>query len=292
MLSALTQSPSALACGNSKMVLNFPPGASVGPAAVEKKSSHNEELKRVFAEVVEDRTAGLPTDEHTNWVSMKPADIQIKLQERDFEVSRHVVSQLLENHGLRRRSYLKAIRMGDFERRDDQFDKISGLKNRFLAAGLPVLSIDTKQKELLGNFHRQGHYYAQTHRKVNDHDFRSAADGLLVPHGIYDVGDNAGYLTLGTGTTPRLLFATISPIFGNLTCNGSTRMPNGHSSFVTAVVPTIRGTILSKKISGILHNPLTSISLSHTTRRIALNGTPSNTAFSLKSSTLSTATFL
>ena len=130
---------------------------------------------------------------------MKPADIQIKLQERDFEVSRHVVSQLLENHGLRRRSYLKAIRMGDFERRDDQFDKISGLKNRFLAAGLPVLSIDTKQKELLGNFHRQGHYYAQTHRKVNDHDFRSAADGLLVPHGIYDVGDNAGYLTLGTG---------------------------------------------------------------------------------------------
>ncbi len=63
---------------------------------------------------------------------------------------------------------------------------------------MPVLSIDTKHKELLGNFHRRGRYYDRSHRKVNDHDFKSSADGMVVPHGIYDVGDNFGYLSLGT----------------------------------------------------------------------------------------------
>lgn len=62
---------------------------------------------------------------------------------------------------------------------------------------MPVLSIDTKSKELMGNFYRKGQYYAQRHRLVNDHDFKSHAQGVLVPHGIYDVGDNFGYMTLG-----------------------------------------------------------------------------------------------
>ena len=62
---------------------------------------------------------------------------------------------------------------------------------------MPVLSIDTKAKELLGNFYRKGSYYSDRQRLVNDHDFRSSAQGIVVPHGIYDIGDNFGYLTLG-----------------------------------------------------------------------------------------------
>jgi len=63
---------------------------------------------------------------------------------------------------------------------------------------MPVISIDTKSKELIGNFYRNGHYYAQRHRLVNDHDFSSYAEAKLVPHGLYDIATNKGYLSLGT----------------------------------------------------------------------------------------------
>ncbi|RMG66277.1 MAG: ISAzo13 family transposase [Bacteroidetes bacterium] len=59
------------------------------------------------------------------------------------------------------------------------------------------MSIDTKHKELIGNFFRQGSYYDTSFRKVKDHDFRSEAEAIMVPHGIYDLGDNQGYLSLG-----------------------------------------------------------------------------------------------
>ena len=167
-------------------------------AAVEKKSSQQVELVQVFAQVTEGHTGGSPTDAGVKWVSLKPLELQQTLEERGFEVSLHVVGQLMQNAGLRRRSYLRKSAMGHSEHRGQQFDKINALRARFSEAGLPILSIDTKQKELLGNFHRRGHYYDRHHRQVNDHDFRSASDGIVVPHGIYDLQRNFGYLSLGS----------------------------------------------------------------------------------------------
>jgi len=107
--------------------------------------------------------------------------------------------QLLLHSGLRRRSYLKSATMGvSHPDRNAQFERIAALKEEFLWHGFPVLSIDTKKKELLGNLHRQGHYYDNTARKVNDHDFESYTEGKLVPHGLYDLSKNKGYITLGT----------------------------------------------------------------------------------------------
>ena len=164
----------------------------------EKKVQTNPELTKVFAEVVEDFTAGDPEKEHVKWVSLKPGHLQGKLAERNCQVSFYIIHQLLDQAGLRRRSYLKSARLNQVPLRDEQFNKIAAMKARFLDAGLPVLSIDTKKKELLGNFHRAGHYYDQQPRRVNDHDFNSYADGQVVPHGIYDIADNFGYLTLGS----------------------------------------------------------------------------------------------
>lgn len=151
----------------------------------------------MFAEVVDDFTAGDPERAHVKWVSLKPSHLQHKLVQRNYQVSFYIIHQLLDQAGLRRRSYLKSASLNQVPRRDDQFNKIASLKARFLDAGLPVLSIDTKKKELLGNFHRAGYYYDEQPRQVNDHDFNSYADGQIVPHGIYDVADNFGYLTLG-----------------------------------------------------------------------------------------------
>jgi hypothetical protein len=62
--------------------------------------------------------------------------------------------------------------------------------------GLPVLSIDTKKKELLGNFYRDGVIDTQETIQVNDHDFSSKGGGVVIPHGLYDVGLNRGYVNL------------------------------------------------------------------------------------------------
>jgi len=166
-------------------------------AEAEKKILQSPELPKIFAQVVENYTAGSPTDESVRWTGLRPLELRQRLKEHDYEVSDYIVHQLLDNAGLTRRSYLKAACLNKVPHRNDQFERIGLLKERFLDLGLPVLSIDTKQKELLGNFHRPGRYYDKLHRKVNDHDFKSDAHGLVIPHGIYDVGDNFGYLTLG-----------------------------------------------------------------------------------------------
>ena len=82
--------------------------------------------------------------------------------------------------------------------RDEQFKKIDQLKAEYETSGNPIISIDTKKKEQLGNFYREGHLYIQGELVVNDHDFPSFGDGLVVPHGIYDLKADEGYMSIGT----------------------------------------------------------------------------------------------
>ena len=113
-------------------------------------------------------------------------------------MSLYLVRQLLKERGYKRRKLHKVKCMGSVADRNEQFEYIADLKAAFLARGLPVLSIDSKKKELLGNFYRAGTHYAQAARQVYDHDFPSMAEGKIIPHGIYDLGKNYGYISLGT----------------------------------------------------------------------------------------------
>lgn len=82
--------------------------------------------------------------------------------------------------------------------RNAQFENIARLRAVHAAAGNPVISMDTKKKEYLGNFYRDGHLYTTQELQVYDHDFNSQAEGIVIPHGIYDVRRNTGYINLGT----------------------------------------------------------------------------------------------
>jgi hypothetical protein len=82
--------------------------------------------------------------------------------------------------------------------RNAQFENIARLKAGYVAASNPVVSMDTKKKEYLGNFYRDGRLYTLEELQVYDHDFNSQAEGIVIPHGIYDVQRNTGYITLGT----------------------------------------------------------------------------------------------
>ena len=82
--------------------------------------------------------------------------------------------------------------------RNAQFENISRLKATYQALGNPVISMDSKKKEPLGWLYRAGKCYTQADRQAYDHDFWSLADGVAIPHGIYDLQRNHGYLTIGT----------------------------------------------------------------------------------------------
>lgn len=132
------------------------------------------------------------------WTNLSRKAIAERMGMLGTPVSRDVVSQLLRQHGYRRRQALKNKAMGQHQDRTAQFKKIARLKKKYLKAGLPVISIDTKKKELLGDFYRAGRIDTQATIATNDHDFRSMGSGVVIPHGIYDVGQNRGFLHLNT----------------------------------------------------------------------------------------------
>lgn len=100
--------------------------------------------------------------------------------------------------GGRHRSFIKDMPMKAVEDRDDQFKNISSIRTACEETGLPVISIDTKKKELIGNFKRNGQFLSKGQPKSLDHDFATFSNGQIVPHGIYDVTKNVGYMTIGT----------------------------------------------------------------------------------------------
>jgi hypothetical protein len=152
-----------------------------------------------FQKVLEDHTAGDPMRLEVKWTNLSRRQIAKRMEELGTPVSRDVVSQLLRKHGYRRRKALKKKTMGPrHPDRNAQFENIARLKKKYLKAGLPVISIDTKKKELLGDFYRDGLIDTQETIKTNDHDFGSAGSGTVIPHGIYDVGRNQGFVHLNT----------------------------------------------------------------------------------------------
>jgi Rhodopirellula transposase DDE domain len=155
-------------------------------------------LEENFLKVLQDHTAGDPMRSDVKWTNLSRRQIAQRMTALGTPVSRDVVSQLLRKHRFRRRKALKNKTMGHHRDRNAQFEKIARLKKQYLKVGLPVISIDTKKKELLGNFYRDGKIDTQETIETNDHDFGSAGSGMVIPHGVYDVGRNQGFIHLNT----------------------------------------------------------------------------------------------
>lgn len=95
---------------------------------------------------------------------------------------------------LRRRKITKVLAGGHSPNRNAQFERIAEIKGKYIDAGNPVFSIDTKAKERLGMLYRAGRAWTTQAFKAFDHDFPSWADGVVIPHGIYDLVRNRGHI--------------------------------------------------------------------------------------------------
>ena len=168
-----------------------------GGGAKRKTDTHPEWVA-AFDDIVSRHMAGLPQDESVVWLDIGVPQIRRELLERGHEVSEYIVRQMVKAEGLKRRSFTKSLPLREVEGRDAQFEKINSAKTACIKAGIPIISVDTKKKEMVGNFKRDGQVYCTSAPKALDHDFETFSEGVIVPHGIYDIALNTGYLSIGT----------------------------------------------------------------------------------------------
>ena len=146
---------------------------------------------------VEDETAGDPMRDK-KWVRNSLRKLSERLGQRGFHMSRGTVGRLLRTLKFGLYANRKSISCRQHPDRDRQFHYINKIKRCFMNAGYPVISVDTKKKELVGNFSNGGRDWSKQAQKVNDHDFLSEAKGKAVPYGIYDLANNKGYIYVGS----------------------------------------------------------------------------------------------
>ena len=165
-----------------------------------KASLADPELVPQLQHLVEAHTAGSAVEPGCVWTSRSCASLAAELDELGFSVCANTVDQLLRHDlGLSRRKMEKTLTMGQSADREAQFQRLNQLKQYFLARDWPVLSIDTKKKELLGRFERAGPAWTDGRLQAWDHDFPSSSWGKVIPYGVYDVAADEALVYLAQG---------------------------------------------------------------------------------------------
>jgi hypothetical protein len=131
------------------------------------------------------------------WTNRTRGEMAAGLAGEGFEVSVTVVDRLLDHFKMGQRKPRKVKTMRHDSRRNAQFEWIAAWKKEYLEAGLPVLSMDTKRRELLGDYVRPGRVLSGAPLRGWDHDFPTHRQGVVIPQGLFDLARNEGYLHLG-----------------------------------------------------------------------------------------------
>jgi len=167
---------------------------------VEKKTEKYPEINHLLKSLLESHRAGSPTDENVYWISLKPSAIAKLFEtQHHIEVSNGVVKRMLLGLGYSYRKQSKQLAKGSYANRDAQFQIICNLV-LIMSLGSPVLSMDCKKKERLGIFYRNGKCYCTKALRVYDHDYEHLSKGKVIPHGIYDMAANKGYISVGASS--------------------------------------------------------------------------------------------
>ena len=151
--------------------------------------------------IIDGKTYGDP-EKVIHWTTKSLMSIAEEL-EKDYgiKVSHTVVAGKLEEMGYSKQLNQKMLQVGkSHPERDAQFEYINATSKKYLSEGVPVISIDCKKKENIGNFKNNGQEYRRKKdaRKVLDHDFLNKELGSVAPYGVYDIGNNTGFVNLGT----------------------------------------------------------------------------------------------
>jgi len=132
------------------------------------------------------------------WTNLSLRELSRRLLALGTPASRRTIRRLLRKFKVGRRTARKKKTMGHHPDRNAQFENIARLRREYETSGDAVISIDTKKTELLGNFHRAGTTFTAETVETFDHDFGSAGQGKLIPHGIDDMGNHHAHIHRNT----------------------------------------------------------------------------------------------
>ena len=157
------------------------------------------ELLEALDEMVEGHTRGDP-ESPLRWICKSTRVIAAALSKQQHPVSHMKVAQILHDQNYSLQGNRKTEEGADHPDRDAQFRHISAAVKKYLRQGLPVISVDTKEKELIGNYENKGRQWlpAKQPLPVQGHDFPGPELPRAYPYGIYDIGRNAGFVNIGT----------------------------------------------------------------------------------------------
>ena len=165
-----------------------------------KASFCDPELVPQLKENLEAHTAGSAVEPGEIWTNRSNHQLADELTEQGHPIDPKTVGQILkEDLHLGRRQLAKKQSMSESKNREQQFEILQAFKAEYLGKGYPVLSIDTKKKELLGNYHRRGPAWGNIQLACWDHDFPSFSWGKVIPYGVYDVARNESLMYLAQG---------------------------------------------------------------------------------------------
>jgi hypothetical protein len=168
----------------------------------------------------------------SRWLNCRLCDLQDRLASAGHTISQPVISRLLRAHDYRLHLNVKGDEGKAHPQRNEQFEHILSQRQQHLAIGQPCLSVDTKKKELIGNFKNGGRTWGTGAEVVNVHDFPSQAAGRAVPYGIYDLCHNCAIVYVGqSADTPAFAVDNIARW-----CETELplRFPDAHTLFIEA----------------------------------------------------------
>ena len=190
-------------------------------------------LERDLLELVAPITLGCP-ERLLLWVSKSLGKLAGALRAKGHRVSANSVRRLLRRLGFCRQGNRKANEGRGHPDRDAQFEHINAQVLAFQAANDPVISVDTKKKELIGNYKNAGTDWCPEGkpRRVNVHDFEDKELGKAIPYGVYDLADNSGWVSVGvTHDTAQFAVNAVRRWWQTM---GQARYPEARKVMITA----------------------------------------------------------
>jgi hypothetical protein len=191
-------------------------------------------LMTALKSLVEPYTQGDPCSP-LRWVCKSTGNLAEELGKQGYKVSPRTVAGLLaDNMGYSLQSPRKSKAGKSNPDRNAQFVHINSLAASFMQENEPVVSVDTKKKELVGNFKNSGQEWRPKGNPtiVNDHDFLRDSDGKAIPYGVFDLGRNEGWVNVGQDhDTPEFAVTSIRQWWENM---GSKMYPNAKKLLITA----------------------------------------------------------
>jgi len=180
--------------------LHPPEGKLRRPGAGRKPITEEDpQLLESLDRLIEPETIGDP-ESPLRWVCKSTRSLSVELSRQRHRISHAKVAHLLHAQNYSLQSNRKSEEGEEHPDRDAQFRHINKEVKQALRTGLPVISVDTKKKELIGNYENKGQQWrrAKHPAQVQGHDFPNATVPRAFPYGIYDVGQNSGFVNVGT----------------------------------------------------------------------------------------------